>query len=258
MLSRMPQSLADVLHIYQGRRVLVTGASGFLGRWVARLLHESGAELFLAARFAGTPRSAGEAYQFAGRVIVADFRDAGAFSQIYREAQPEVTFHLAGYGVDPEERDAARADRLNHNLIEEIANAIGAERAAGWPGLRLIHAGSAAEYGAVPGPVTEKTPENPVNLYGRTKLAGKWALRRAVEHSGVRAVTARLFTVYGPGEHAHRLLPSLIEAAQAGRTLGLTAGEQQRDFTYVADVAEGLLRLEIGKASCRERVCVPV
>jgi nucleoside-diphosphate-sugar epimerase len=56
-------------------------------------------------------------------------------------------------------------------------------------------------------------------------------------------VTLRVATVYGPGEHPHRLLPSLIRASRAGETFSLTAGEQQRDFTYVEDVAEGVVRV---------------
>ena len=64
----------------------------------------------------------------------------------------------------------------------------------------------------------------------------------------MRAVTARLFTVYGPGEHCGRLLPSLIEAARAEKPLELTAGTQLRDLTYVEDVAEGLLRLGLAQA----------
>jgi UDP-glucuronate decarboxylase len=52
-----------------------------------------------------------------------------------------------------------------------------------------------------------------------------------------------LFTVYGPGEHAGRLLPSLREAARSAGVVPLTAGAQRRDFTYVEDVADGLLRL---------------
>ena len=53
----------------------------------------------------------------------------------------------------------------------------------------------------------------------------------------------RGFTAYGPGEPAQRLLPSLISAAGSHGPLALTAGEQPRDFTYVQEVAEGLLRL---------------
>jgi nucleoside-diphosphate-sugar epimerase len=61
--------------------------------------------------------------------------------------------------------------------------------------------------------------------------------------TGVHATVARLFTVYGPGEHRGRLLPSLLEAATGDGPVPLTAGTQQRDFTWVGDVVEGLLRL---------------
>jgi nucleoside-diphosphate-sugar epimerase len=64
----------------------------------------------------------------------------------------------------------------------------------------------------------------------------------------VKCVTARLFTVYGPGEHAGRLLPSLLDAANRSTPLALTAGRQQRDFTYVEDVAERLLQLACAAA----------
>jgi nucleoside-diphosphate-sugar epimerase len=61
-------------------------------------------------------------------------------------------------------------------------------------------------------------------------------------------VTARLFNVYGPGEHPGRLLPSLLDAARSRTAVDLTAGQQRRDFTYVEDVAEGLLRLGVSPA----------
>jgi nucleoside-diphosphate-sugar epimerase len=54
-----------------------------------------------------------------------------------------------------------------------------------------------------------------------------------------------VFTVYGDGEHRGRLLPSLREAARLGSVLELTDGTQRRDFTYVEDVASGLLRIGV-------------
>ncbi len=127
--------------------------------------------------------------------------------------------------------------------MKEIAEVIAAEKPGAWPGLRLVHVGSAFEYGPVQGELTEDSPTSPTSLYGETKLAGTRALLEVQARTGLRAITARLFTVYGPGEHAPRLLPSLLRVAKTGETLPLTAGEQQRDFIYVADVAEGLLRL---------------
>ena len=63
------------------------------------------------------------------------------------------------------------------------------------------------------------------------------------EQLSLRAVVARLFMVYGPGEPPHRLTPSLLEAARTREPVALTTGSQLRDFTYVQDVAAGLLRL---------------
>lgn len=233
----------DILEAYRGRRVLITGASGFIGGWLTRLLHSSGAQIWISGRHAEPLEALREAWPFPGGILTGDLSAPGAFASLYRAAQPHIIFNTAGYGVDAAERDAALTERINHHLVEEIAATLDAEPGTDWRGLRLVHVGSAAEYGAVAGPVTEASSARPVNAYGRAKLAGTLALRRAIEGRGLRATTARLFTIYGPGEHAHRLLPSVFAAAEAGSTLDLTAGEQQRDFTYVAEAAEGLVRL---------------
>src|ERR1700687_5637341 len=110
----MPQSLSDVLRQYAGRRVLITGAGGFVGRWVARLLQAGGAELLLVARRASALESVGEAYQFTGCIMVCDLSEAGEFAALYRDARPEITFNLAGYGISPAERDPDLAEKMNH------------------------------------------------------------------------------------------------------------------------------------------------
>ncbi|NIP76477.1 MAG: NAD-dependent epimerase/dehydratase family protein, partial [Xanthomonadales bacterium] len=75
--------------------------------------------------------------------------------------------------------------------------------------------------------MAEDSVPNPTTLYGRSKLAGTLQFRRACQRTGLRGLTARLFTVYGPGEHPGRLLPSLIEAAETDEPLELTAGLQK-------------------------------
>jgi len=232
---------------YRGQRALVTGASGFIGRWVARGLSAAGAAVWVAGRDGAALDAVCARYEIAGTRCLADFSQAGEFARVWREARPAVVFNLAGYGIDREENDDALALALNTRLVEEILETLAGEAPAAWPGLRLVHAGSAFEYGAVEGMVNEDSPAAPVAIYGRSKLAATAKVIAAVQ-SGTRAATARLFTVYGPGEHANRLLPSLLRAARTGEELPMTGGKQQRDFTYVEEVAEGLLRLGLQRA----------
>jgi nucleoside-diphosphate-sugar epimerase len=111
-----------------------------------------------------------------------------------------------------------------------------------WTGLHLVHAGSALEYGSIADPLVEDMPRMPETAYGNTKWAGTQIVARAAA-GGLRAATACLFTIYGPGEHSDRLLPSLMETARSQKRLSLTSGAQKRDFTFIEDAAEGLLRL---------------
>ena len=104
------------------------------------------------------------------------------------------------------------------------------------------------EYGSNPGNLSEDSFTAPTTLYGRSKLDGTNLLSKSSIETGVRALTARLFAVYGLGESSNRLLPSLIRVAETGGSLELTAGLHQRDFVYVEDVAEGLLRLGLTTA----------
>lgn len=234
--------MTDWDSMYRGQRVLVTGADSFLGRWVARALTAAGAELWLVAGDAAALEASRARYAFAGAMREADLAREGEFARVYGEARPAITFNLAQYGLEPGAYDEARAEAINARLPQEIVRTIAEDAPGDWPGLRLVHAGSAAEYGEMNITVNEDSPAQPASVYGRTKLAGADHILTACER-GLRAAVARLSTVYGPGEHAERLLPSLLRAARSGESLPLAAGEHTRDFLYVEDAAEGLMRL---------------
>lgn len=239
---------------YSGRRVAVLGAAGFIGRWVARAQSALGAELFLIVRRRAPAEDIFHRYQIQGRVIELDLLDEDQTVRTLKSIRPAITFNLAGYGVDRSENDEALAYRLNDHLLELICKSV--SETADTPGSRprLIHVGSAQEYGSSRGNLAESSRPNPTTLYGRSKLAGTLRLAQLCRAYGLMGLTARLFTVYGPGEQAGRLLPSLLSSARDGSTLQLTAGAQRRDFTYVEDVAEGLLRLGSGTARAGEIV----
>lgn len=228
---------------YVGRRAAVLGAGGFIGRWVARAVAGAGAELSLVVRSAEQARPVFDAMGIGGVLVEADLGEPGRAVDVLEEIQPAITFNLIGYGVDPAEDDPASAERINTDLARSVAEACAAATDPDWRGQQLVHVGSALEYGTAGGDLSEETHCTPTTVYGRTKLAGTLAVADVSGTTGLRAVTARLFTVYGPGEHHGRLLPSLLDTADSGRPLDLTDGSQRRDFTFVEDAAEGLLRL---------------
>ncbi len=221
----------------------MTGAAGFVGRWVARCLTASGAKLSLAVRDAEAATPIFARWGVQGVVVEVDLARPGAAQELVETHEPQVIFNLAGYGVDRSEKNSELGRRINTELVCELADAVKGTNPAEWSGQRLLHVGSAFEYGWASGNLNEEGPVEPIGWYGASKLRATQELVERSKHEGLKAITARLFTVYGSGEHQGRLLPSLLEAARTRDPLCLTAGTQQRDFTYVGDVAEGLCRL---------------
>jgi nucleoside-diphosphate-sugar epimerase len=234
---------------YRGVRAAVLGGSGFIGAWTARALHRRGAAVTLVGRDARQIAAVRDALDPAIQIFIADLGDRDAPDRVIDASRPSVVFNLAGYGVDRSERDVALMEVLNVRMVERLCARLAAQRVVGWGGVRLVHAGSALEYGRREGALRESLVGEPATDYGRTKLEGTRMVESCCAATPLRAVVARLFTVYGGGEHPDRLLPSLIRTAQTGRPLELTSGRQRRNFTYVEDVAEGLLRLGISEVS---------
>lgn len=247
----MPPAIAR----YEGVRVLVLGASGFIGRWVARQLTRAGARVAAGIRRPETFEQIARQWGIVAEAIAFDAFDAESVSHVMSIAAPDIVFNLAAYGIDRAETDPVAMSRINEALVRQVAELlVRTPHNPAWPGRRLVHAGSALEYGLVNGTATEEGPANPHTDYGRSKLAGTRALRAFAETSGLDAVTARAFTVFGPGEHAGRLLPSLRQAARSGLAATMSAGTQRRDFAYVEDVAEGLLRVGLSAGTPGEIV----
>lgn len=229
-----------------GRRALVLGASGFLGRWTSAELLDRGARAILQVRERSRLPS-GLAARGA-EIAQADLAPAGAIGALVREVRPDVVFSLAGYGVAKDERDEGRMRRINSALVAELVAALSGAP-SDWPGQRLVHVGSALEAGTRPSSLDESAidasaPGAPDTAYGRSKLE---ATRRiaAARAGGLAALVARPFTVFGLGERPGRLVPSLLAARATPGPIALSSGEQSRDWVYVEDVARALVELAL-------------
>ncbi len=228
---------------YSGVRAMVLGSTGFIGRWVARGLCDAGAKVFLPVRDRSAAKEVFDEYDIDGDIFQLDLLDEQSVRSLFREILPTVTFNLAGYGVDRAEQNEELAYQTNVDLIETVCSAISEIRDHRWAGLDIVNVGSAMEYGLAGGDLSEDSLVRPTTLYGKSKLAGTNALTDCCRRFGLKGVTARLFSVYGPGESRQRLLPTLILASGTEKSIPLTDGLHRRDFVFVEDVAVSLMRL---------------
>jgi nucleoside-diphosphate-sugar epimerase len=209
-------------------RCLLFGPGGFIGDRVrATLAATPDVEVLVSAR----PAIGGAGPRGADLAVDLAVAGVAAVARVIRAAAPDVVINCAGatYG------DASAMVAGN---VVAVATLVEAVRAAA-PDARLVHLGSAAEYGRVtPGrPVTEATPPDPVGAYGFTKLAGTELVRAA----GLDAVVLRIFNLIGPGSPPTglpgRLVAEFRRAAQTGDAVRVGSLEAHRDFVDIRDVA---------------------
>jgi nucleoside-diphosphate-sugar epimerase len=228
-----------VKNLWQGRRVLITGATGFIGGLLAQRLAQAGAALWTGVLPGEAPERVAALPLHAERIAV-EMRDADSVRKVLAAAAPEVIFHLAAVGVSDRGVDPELVLAVNTGGVVHLLEALRTTAGNGECAPRVVLVGTCYEYGAN-GSSDFDLCLDPFDFYAASKIAA-WAFGRAYWRvCGLPVVTVRLFQVYGPGQPAHTLVPAAISAALAGRDFPMTLGEQQRDFVYVEDVVEGLL-----------------
>jgi nucleoside-diphosphate-sugar epimerase len=213
-------------------RVLITGASGFVGACLAHDLVAAGQDVHLLLRKeTRTWRLA----DLAGRYTphYADLCDAEALRKIAAVARPEVIYHLATYGALPNQQD--RTTILATNLLG-TAHLLEAVKDTGYR--VFVNVGSSSEFGHKDGPMAEEDTLQPRTDYAVGKAAAT-LLCRAEAYQGRPVLTVRVFSAYGPWEDPARLVPYVMGCCLRGDSPQVTSGQQPRDFIYVED----LLRL---------------
>jgi nucleoside-diphosphate-sugar epimerase len=211
------------------RRVLVTGATGFIGRHALAPLLERGLEVHaVTSRDAPPPQAPADVSWHR-----ADLLEPGTHDALLEAAAPTHLLHLAWYA------EHGRFWTSTENLRWSAATISLVQAFAERGGRRAVLAGSCAEYRwGEPGPCVESvTPLEPATLYGTAKNATRAVLQAAAGELGIELAWGRVFFLYGPGEAPGRLVASVIRALLAGERAPTSDGRQVRDFLHVADVA---------------------
>jgi nucleoside-diphosphate-sugar epimerase len=214
---------------------LLTGASGFIGSHLAEALVARGA-IVHCLLLPGDPAPNLSAVRDQIHIHRADLLDAEALQGAVRAASPEVVMHLAAVGVTDVHVDPALAVRVNVvGTLNLLAALDGAYRV-------FLNVGTCHEYGDGAPPFREDQDPRPSLAYAITKTAVWHFCRRFHDTEGWPIVTARPFSVYGPRQAGNTFIPACIHAARRGVDFEMTAGEQGRDWIYVTDVVEGMIR----------------
>lgn len=225
-------------------RALVTGADGFVGRWLIRHLTSSGDDVFCAL---GPKAQASDVE----RARPLDVRDSHAVEEVCRWAAPEAIYHLAAVAFGPDvERSAAEATAITVTGTVNLLEA--AQRLNPTP--TVLVSGSAEVYARPEAgeALTERHPIAPSSLYGGSKAAQE-ALALAYHRAGrVQTAVTRSFNHIGPGQREDFVVASLASqlarAALPGAERVVRVGNlaAERDFTDVRDVVRAYRLLVVG------------
>jgi len=205
--------------------LIVTGASGFIGRHVLEALRGAPFDVVAVARRPRTDLA--PAAEWAALDLLHD----GSVDDLFARLKPAALLHLA-WGAGSA---TYRTDEVNHRWAD--ASRVLARSFFLHGGRRAVFAGTSAEY----------QNAGARSLYAECKVEAVESMRSLAHASRGSFAWGRIFLPYGPHDAPHRLVPSVIAALLAGRTAHCSPGDQIRDFIHVRDVADALVDLVGGE-----------
>lgn len=229
---------------FAGKTVLITGGAGAIGSNLTRAVAESGAKTVIVLD------NLSSAYEWIipslpnVLFVKGDIRDDGVLKRVFK-MKPQIVYHLAAFFANQNSVDYPETDLLVSTLgtVKMLEHSVLTQPE------RFIYAGSGcAIYGAAaPLPLKEEFMSMHLSTpYQISKMTGELYCNFYWHHYGLPIVKTRFFNSYGPGEvpgQYRNVIPNFIYWAMLGMPLPITGdGQATRDFTYVGDIVDALMR----------------
>lgn len=223
----------------KGKRVLVTGGSGFIPSHLVDKLLADGAEVGVTVRYGNVVKNERLAHCWDDiKVIEADLRNRGAIQAGMNDFKPEIVFHLAAY------------NHVGHSFIQvEECFDVNAKGTANMLDCchgveKFVYMSTSEVYGHQESvPFIETMRPDPISPYAITKYSGELYCRLKQRMAdSIPIIICRPFNVFGPYQSSKAVIPELIINCLKGKPILTTKGEQTREFNYVSDIVDGLIK----------------
>lgn len=218
-------------------KVLVTGATGFVGACLTRELVREGYDVHVFVRAQSNLWRLQEILAFISCHIV-DLTDFDAVTKAIHDIRPNVVCHLATYGGFSFQRDPRAIFMANFmgtiNLVQACEQ-VGFDY--------FINTGSSSEYGLKRAPMSEADVVVPVGDYSVSKAAATLYCQSEAIQKELPIVTARLFSPYGPWDDPQRFVPYCMKTCMRGESVKVATPDAVRDYVFIEDVVDFYLQL---------------
>ena len=230
--------------VLRGKRILITGATGFIGSNLLRRCIKGGADVFIFIRKDSNTWRIKDVMANVKKFLV-DLTYKETIEKSVNKIKPEIIFHTAVYGVASNQSDRERMTAVN---LKGTLNLIDCCKKIDY-GL-FVNSGSSSEYGLKTQAMREEDILEPFSPYGVSKaMAGLYA-QKIARDCNKPIVTLRLFSPYGYFEDHNRLIPAVILSCLKGENINLSSPHSVRDFIFIDDVVDAYLNV----FECRDKI----